>query len=211
MSVKAVGWAFEQRLPPTQKIVLLALADFAGERHECWPSMETLAKMASLTSRSVRSTIRALEDLGLVTTQVRVRPNGSQTSNVYTLAVGAEDSSGGPGKLLPPQEPSYEPDLTKTSRDQSRPMVGRASTESVLSPVEKVLAGQAGIASIGVVIDVISIHCQRDVTASAALRVALEILNNAKGQVAAPGRYVGAAIRREPFVWQKYIDENSLV
>lgn len=84
------------------------------------------------------------------------------------------------------------------------------ATDPVLTPVQKVLAGQAGIQSIGPVMDVIAIHCQRKLAASDALTIALEILSRAKNHPSAPGRYVAAAIRKEPFIWQKYIDERGL-
>lgn len=50
----------------TQKLVLLALADWANDDGLCWPSIDRLAVKASLTSRAVQKTIRSLEDSGFI-------------------------------------------------------------------------------------------------------------------------------------------------
>lgn len=109
-------WAFKQRLDPPRKIVLLALADFADDEWNCWPSLATLVDKTSLSERAVRSSIRTLEDLGLVATASRTRPNGSTTSNVYTLSGGGHDvpgegarRAGGPSPETTPPEPSLNP------------------------------------------------------------------------------------------------------
>lgn len=104
-------WAFKQNLNPTQKIVLLALADYADDEARCWPAMRTLAEKSSLSERAVRNAIRSLEEVGYLTTETRVRPNGSQTSNVYWLNVpgGAARGAGGPSPETTPPEPSSNP------------------------------------------------------------------------------------------------------
>ena len=53
-------------LSSTQKLVLLALADWANDDGLCWPSINRLAIKASLTSRAVQKTIRSLEDAGFI-------------------------------------------------------------------------------------------------------------------------------------------------
>lgn len=50
-------------LTSTQKLVLLALADWANDEGLCWPSIDRVALKASLTSRGVQKTIRALEEM----------------------------------------------------------------------------------------------------------------------------------------------------
>ncbi len=53
-------------LSSTQKLVLLALADWANDEGLCWPSINRLATKASLTSRAVQKTIRSLEEAGFI-------------------------------------------------------------------------------------------------------------------------------------------------
>lgn len=53
-------------LSSTQKLVLLALADWANDEGLCWPSINRLAVKASMAGRSIQRIIRELEDAGFV-------------------------------------------------------------------------------------------------------------------------------------------------
>lgn len=53
-------------LNATQKLVLLALADWANDEGLCWPSIGRLAAKSSLTTRSVQKSIRSLEEIGFI-------------------------------------------------------------------------------------------------------------------------------------------------
>lgn len=67
MSIRIMGAVWErQDTTPTQKLVLLALADWANDEGHCWPSIARLAQKSSLTTRCVQKTIRSLEDMGLI-------------------------------------------------------------------------------------------------------------------------------------------------
>ncbi len=44
MSIKAMNWAWEQRLPPNSKLILMALADSADEIGKCWPRVRLIAE-----------------------------------------------------------------------------------------------------------------------------------------------------------------------
>lgn len=48
-------------------LVLLALADFANERGDCWPSVPTIAAKARMDERSARRILRKLEAKGWLT------------------------------------------------------------------------------------------------------------------------------------------------
>jgi hypothetical protein len=64
MSIKLMSAVWERDdLTSTQKLVLLALADWANDEGLCWPSIDRVALKASLTSRGVQKTIRALEEM----------------------------------------------------------------------------------------------------------------------------------------------------
>jgi hypothetical protein len=82
--VGAVQWIAPSMLPATQKAVLCGIAERANDDGGAWPDLAELAHKASITERSVRSTLRALEDGGWVTTTIhgggtaraeRYRPN----------------------------------------------------------------------------------------------------------------------------------------
>ena len=54
-------------LPTTQKIVLIALADYANdETGECWPAQETIAGLCGMSRKTVNQSVKALTDKGLV-------------------------------------------------------------------------------------------------------------------------------------------------
>ncbi len=89
MRIAAISWAFQvQGLSPTQKLVLLALADHANEDAECWPSVHRISMRTALRERAVRSAIKALAESGLVS--VRRRDGGTSR---YRLAVGVQSRS----------------------------------------------------------------------------------------------------------------------
>lgn len=55
------------KLPDSQKIVLLALADCANDEGHCWPSMATLSKKCSKSERTVQGVIKELVEAGHLT------------------------------------------------------------------------------------------------------------------------------------------------
>lgn len=83
MSAHLMARVFASALPSTKRLVMLALADFArNDTLECWPAISTVASRTGLSDRSVRRTIRELEDDGLIETTRR-----SGQSGVYVLHI----------------------------------------------------------------------------------------------------------------------------
>ena len=84
MSAEHVGWAFRQPLPPTRKLVLVALADRCNkDTLRCDPSIRKLSADTGLNERSVSRALVDLEADGLIQKIPRQRENGSATSNEY--------------------------------------------------------------------------------------------------------------------------------
>lgn len=68
MSVKMMSIIWEMDLPPTDKLVLLAVADWARDDGSyCWPSISTIAKKSGVSERTVQRTLRAAEQAGHLT------------------------------------------------------------------------------------------------------------------------------------------------
>ena len=63
--------AWEARLPITEKLVLLALADNASDEGHCFPSITTLVRKCGAAERTIYKTIDRLESLGHLTRHVR--------------------------------------------------------------------------------------------------------------------------------------------
>lgn len=66
MSIQAINWALEQPGTPTQKHVLLVLANYANEGGIAFPSNVLLAQATGLNEKSIRRAKASLIDAGLV-------------------------------------------------------------------------------------------------------------------------------------------------
>lgn len=67
MSVRIMAAVWLVKLPDSEKLVLLALADCANDEGGCWPSMATLADKCSKSDRTVQASIKSLCAAGHLT------------------------------------------------------------------------------------------------------------------------------------------------
>jgi len=82
MSFRGVLWAFDQKLPPTTKLVLAVIASYANpETSACFPKIKTIGEKASLNPRSVHRHNRALENAGLMEIEKKYRGKGRLPNN----------------------------------------------------------------------------------------------------------------------------------
>ena len=117
-------------------LVLLALADFANDAGECWPSVPIIAQKARLTERQTQRVLNALESAGEVK---RNRSNGGRNRrNRYFITVpenpdkitvtklqGKNNSEIRDTKTLTPMSPAL---------NRHRTVSKRAHTKSVRDP-----------------------------------------------------------------------------
>ncbi|TCH65466.1 helix-turn-helix domain-containing protein [Acinetobacter sp. ANC 4862] len=67
MSIDATRWAWKAPVKnSSQRLVLLSLADRAGEEHTAWPGIERLAKDTALNDKTVQKVLLELIKSGLV-------------------------------------------------------------------------------------------------------------------------------------------------
>lgn len=71
---------------PLRKLVLIKLADNANDVGECWPSYQHIADQCEVSRSTVKSHIRALEDMGLLKREFRRKGELNQ-SNVFYLTL----------------------------------------------------------------------------------------------------------------------------
>lgn len=131
MSVEAITWASKQRTgSPGAKLVLIALANYANDRQECWPSQATLAQWTEQSDRTIRTHLAALEAMGLIHRQAREMA-GAFSSDLITLQIAqqqifpAERISAGEKRRFPAEnisgKPSKEPSDKKTNKGTQLP------------------------------------------------------------------------------------------
>ena len=86
MSGFAKIWAWEQKnLTPTEKCVLMGLADFHTENGGCYPSLKRIAEKVNVSVDTVSRSIDNLIEKGLVKKEHRRKENNGHTSNFYDL------------------------------------------------------------------------------------------------------------------------------
>ena len=132
-------WAWAIELPPTSKLVLMALADIADDQGICWPCQDTLAAKCSLTVRSVRRILLQLQAQRLLVTEPRFRQNGAQASSRYRLAVVGPPDTGG------------SPPRTPVSWGEDTGVLPRTTTEPSIepSPPQPRVADEADTVAVG--------------------------------------------------------------
>lgn len=81
LSVKLSGFIFDTDLPPTETLMLLALADYADQDGKCWPSKETLARRSRVSKRTVDKYLKILSE----NNWLRIESKGGRKSNNYYL------------------------------------------------------------------------------------------------------------------------------
>ena len=132
-------WAVTQRPKDAQqKLLLLVLANYAGQDNTCWPSKQRLADDCSMSKATVCRTLLKLAAAGLVRVEERHRPDGTQTSSIVQLVtVSHRDSD----CLTQRQWVSHTETGTVSHRDTN------LSLEPVIEPrVEAPLAGRLSTA-----------------------------------------------------------------
>ena len=83
MSIKVMSQVWENGpAKTTDRFVLLALADYANDEGQCWPSIAGIARKTCLTERGVQKCIRRLESEGWLEIEVG---SGRKNCNVYTV------------------------------------------------------------------------------------------------------------------------------
>ena len=119
MSVKIMTAIFEsETLGPTERLIMLALADHADDEGRCYPSIPRLCQRTGLGERAVQMNIRRLVAQGYV----RIESGGGRGhSNLYFVsanpAYGAPITPGNPAPNAPirPKNPAPETPFLTTN------------------------------------------------------------------------------------------------
>jgi DNA-binding HxlR family transcriptional regulator len=106
MSVKAIGWAFEQKLDdPLAKLVLLALADHYNESTgDAWPSIDRLVTITEGSRSTVIRKLKKLEQVGFISREKRY--NKTDVYRIHFTGVTETPQINSNGVTLTPQTES---------------------------------------------------------------------------------------------------------
>lgn len=87
MSWIAVREVWKLDLPPTEKFVLLAIADFSNDKRGlAWPSQSTIARKTGYTRQTVNRAINRLREKRMIVSSRR-SAEGKSTSNEYRITI----------------------------------------------------------------------------------------------------------------------------
>ena len=75
---------YQSELPTRAILVYMYLSDRAGMVGQCFPSVQTIARQTKLSEATVHRAIKDLEKGGFIYKTGRQRPNGADSSNLYT-------------------------------------------------------------------------------------------------------------------------------
>ena len=136
------------KLPDSEKIVLLALADCANDEGVCWPSVASLVKKCSKSDRTIQAAVKALAAAGHLTRDER--PGKGVLYTIHPAPEGTAGREDCGAKRLPPETAARTPEAAsdkpsrtpKPSSEASPPTRTRARWPKTMPPPEGVSAEQ---------------------------------------------------------------------
>lgn len=85
MSIEALNWAFKLQLKSGPNFVLVALANYADENGECYPTYKKIHEMTGISERSIGEHLVYLESIGLVERKRQRYDDGNLGGYRFTL------------------------------------------------------------------------------------------------------------------------------
>ena len=79
------GTIYADELPHRAITVYMYLRDRSGAAGSCWPGINKIASDLGLSRSTVKRALGELVAKGYLLKEERHRPNGSNTSNLYTI------------------------------------------------------------------------------------------------------------------------------
>ena len=102
MSIRIMAQVWTLDIPPTEKLVLMALADRSNDEGACWPGQESLAKKCSISERQLRRVLDSLETQNFIRITYRQGDGNGRKTNYYELQIPAESYPQATGHLRQP-------------------------------------------------------------------------------------------------------------
>lgn len=144
MSLRAMAWAWEQNTKSSgERLVLLALADHAGDDGECYPHTARLAEKCALDRKTVQRHLIALDERGLVEKLYR-RKRGDGRLAGWQYRIAFDDREGTPtspheGTPTSPREGTPTSRLEGTSMPPLEPSISNPQNEPSISNAVEII------------------------------------------------------------------------
>lgn len=90
-----------ETLGPTERLILLALADHADDSGRCYPSMGRLSRRTGLSERAIQTNVKKLTATGYLTV---VTGGGKGHANLYFVSANPSVAEDKPRSICTPQE-----------------------------------------------------------------------------------------------------------
>jgi|TARA_B100001094_G_C18048735_1_gene728879 DNA-binding transcriptional MocR family regulator len=97
MSLEYITKVLTVNVNPTQKLILIVLANYSNEFGESYPSHRRLTQLTGLSLSAIKDNLKKLRTQGLVDWQNRKNDKDEYTSNLYKIQVGLEKTYCGSG------------------------------------------------------------------------------------------------------------------
>ena len=130
MSVHAISWALRQPTGhPSDKALLLVLANYADEDGVCWPSQERLVQESGFSARTIVRALQRLEARGLICRRKRGGDGTGRRTDIVTLATCHNGN-------LPQWQPATVSELPATVSELPATVAPKPSLEPPIEPLE---------------------------------------------------------------------------
>ncbi|MFB8120615.1 helix-turn-helix domain-containing protein [Streptomyces sp. NPDC056465] len=94
LTIRALNASADLR--PTERLLLVFLADDADPDGVAYPSISRLASRANISTSTVTSSMSRLGELGLIQRHQSRTPSGASAPSVWNLTLGTSVGDGGP-------------------------------------------------------------------------------------------------------------------
>ena len=97
MSLEYITKVLTKEVNPTQKLILIVLANYSNEYGESYPSHKKLTQLTGLSLSAIKDNLKKLRAKGIIDWENRVNDRDEYTSNLYKILGGSGENGGGSG------------------------------------------------------------------------------------------------------------------
>ena len=95
MSLEYITKVLTTEVHPTQKLILIVLANYSNEYGESYPSHKKLTQLTGLSLSAIKDNLKKLRAQGIIDWENRVNDRDEYTSNLYKILGGSGENGGG--------------------------------------------------------------------------------------------------------------------